>query len=96
MLWASGAASPLNREDILGRNIGASGVFDRRLNGRVLSFRLEGVNVVDGETGSAWSVVGEATKGPLKGTRLEPIVHSDPFWFAWAAFMPQTTIWTDQ
>lgn len=28
-----------------------------------------------------------------EGPRLEPVVHGDHFWFAWAAFAPETEIW---
>jgi hypothetical protein len=38
-------------------------------------------------------VTGLATAGPLKGTQLDPVVHGDHFWFAWAAFAPGTRIW---
>ena len=31
---------------------------------------------------------------PLAGRQLEPVVHGNHFWFAWAAFAPETTVWT--
>jgi hypothetical protein len=34
-----------------------------------------------------------AVDGPLSGRQLQPVVHADHFWFAWAAFVPQTRIW---
>ena len=52
----------------------------------------EGV-IIDEQTGSAWSILGEALTGPLAGTKLEPIVHGNHFWFAWAAFRPDTAVW---
>ena len=47
----------------------------------------------DAETGSAWNILGQATAGPLAGQRLTPVVHGAHFWFAWAAFRPETTIY---
>lgn len=34
----------------------------------------------------------DATYGPLAGEELEPVIHADHFWFAWAAFKPETRV----
>jgi hypothetical protein len=98
VLWIPGAASALDNSIIDGsRDIGATGVFRRAVDGRQLTFARDGgedAPIRDRETGSTWSVAGVAIDGKLKGSRLEPVVHGDHFWFAWAAFSPQTTIWT--
>ena len=39
-----------------------------------------------------WDVLGRAMVGPLAGETLEPVEHVDTFWFAWAAFQPDTVI----
>ena len=79
------------------RDIGSTGVFVPEADGRKLTFRLEGTpedgSIVDNETGSTWSILGSAISGPLAGTQLERIVHQDHFWFAWAAFKPNTLIY---
>ena len=75
------------------RDVGATGVFDPNVNGQTLTFRTDGENIVDNETGSQWNILGEATQGPLKGSRLSPILHADHFWFAWGAFKPDTKIY---
>ena len=75
------------------REIGATGMFDPQLDGRKLTFRADGDQFLDNETGSTWSILGEATAGPLVGKRLNPIVHANHFWFAWAAFRPDTLIY---
>jgi hypothetical protein len=50
--------------------------------------------IVDGRTGSTWTVNGEAVEGPLAGHRLEPVAEAYvAFWFAWAAFHPDTELW---
>ena len=73
--------------------IGATGVFDPQLDGRKLTFHPDGDNFFDNETGSRWNILGEATKGPLAGKRLTPIVHANHFWFSWGAFKPDTKIY---
>lgn len=47
----------------------------------------------DRETGSEGNLAGRAVSGPLEGARLEPLQHGNHFWFARAAFQPETTIW---
>ncbi len=51
---------------------------------------------MDTETGTAWSLLGQAIDGPLKGSQLEPVVHGTHFWFAWAAFRPDTALYEGQ
>jgi hypothetical protein len=98
VLWAPGAASALGPSTLDdGEDVGASGVFRPIADGRELTFERSGgedASITDVETGSPWSVTGLATAGPLAGTQLEPVVHGNHFWFAWAAFAPDTTVWT--
>lgn len=98
VFWAPGTRSALDSADIDGgRDVGSSGVFVPMAGGRALTFsRSSGAAgpIVDNETGSTWSVTGRATAGPLAGETLEPVIHGDHFWFAWAALEPETTIWT--
>ncbi|MEO5918092.1 MAG: DUF3179 domain-containing protein [Candidatus Limnocylindrales bacterium] len=98
VFWTPGTASALDQSSIDdGRDIGASGVFRPIANGRQLTFARasaeESSAIVDRETGSTWSVTGLAIAGSLAGSQLEPVAHGDHFWFAWAAFEPDTTIW---
>jgi hypothetical protein len=76
-----------------GEDVGATGVFDPNLEGQTLSFTLDGERIVDEQTESTWNVLGQAIEGPLAGSSLAPIVHGDHFWFAWAAFKPDTIIY---
>lgn len=98
VFWSAGTASALDAPMIdQGEDVGATGVFRPVVDGRRLTFeRPDGpaAPIRDRETGSTWSVVGVAIAGELKDARLEPVVHGDHFWFAWAAFSPETTIWT--
>jgi Protein of unknown function (DUF3179) len=88
-----GTASALAEADIAeARDIGATGVFRPQAAGRDLTFRVDGDDIFDNETGSRWNVLGKAVEGPLTGEGLEPIVHGDHFWFAWSAFNPETRV----
>ena len=75
------------REIGTGRGIGTGIAFVRELNGETLTFAANGDDTfTDAETGTTWNLLGTAVAGPLTGTRLEPAIHQNEFWFAWAAF----------
>ena len=94
VLWKRGAASALDDATIArGRDIGATGVFAREVNARVLTFRADGDKIRDIETQSEWNILGQAVDGQLSGAQLTPIIHGNFFWFAWAAFRPDTQIY---
>jgi hypothetical protein len=70
------------------------GVFLTEVEGTTLSFRVQDGAFVDDQTGSQWSLAGEAMEGPLQGVRMELFPESYvAFWFAWAAFHPETVVW---
>jgi Protein of unknown function (DUF3179) len=88
-----GLASALDGRDIAaGKRVAATGAFEPALDGRRLTFRADGDRIIDVQTGSQWSVLGEPTEGPLRGRRLKAVQHVDTFWFAWAAFQPDTRL----
>lgn len=59
-----------------------------------LTFVVQGGRIVDTATSSAWTVDGRAFEGPLSGTQLTPVKQAYvAFWFAWAAFQPETRLW---
>ena len=72
--------------------VGSSAIFNRELRGQLLTFETRDGDIRDIETGTTWTVFGKAIKGELSGHELEPIIHGDPFWFAWAAFKPDTRL----
>lgn len=98
VFWAPGTASALDAGTIdQGADVGATGVFLAVVDGAPATFRRDGgedAPIRDVETGSTWAITGLATAGPLAGVQLEPVPHGNHFWFAWAAFSPETTIWT--
>jgi len=64
-------------------------------SGQRLHFELVDGQRTDVETGSVWNFAGQAVLGPLAGAELEPITDTiTAYWFAWAAFQPDTDIWT--
>ncbi len=92
-----GTASALGASVIANaQDVGATGVFEPYVDGQRLTFQREGEVFVDLETGSTWNILGQAIDGPLAGEQLTPIVHGDHFWFSWAAFKPDTIIYSGE
>jgi len=95
ILWQPGTASALDARVIAeGRDVGSVNTFSREFDGRTLTFRLDGERIVDDDTGSTWNVFGQAIDGPLQGSELSPVVHINHFWFSWAAFRPETRVYS--
>ncbi len=93
VFFQPGARSALDAPSIAeSRAVGATGVFLRALNGQTLTFQPNANGFTDTETSSQWNILGQATAGPLAGQKLTTIVHANHFWFAWAAFRPDTEI----
>ena len=93
VLWSPETASALDARSIADAKAVGSGVaFGREVAGRTLTFEPGDGAFTDRETGSTWSIAGEAVAGPLEGVQLLPVVHANHFWFAWAAFYPETRL----
>lgn len=66
-------------------------VWDRRVDGRTLTFELAGINnqnflMRDRETGSWWQQMsGRAVRGPLAGRALERVASDEVSWRQWRA-----------
>ena len=61
------------------------------------TFHADEEHFVDAPTQSRWTLDGEAVGGPLTGTRLTPVADAYvAFWFAWAAFQPDTALWSGE
>ncbi len=71
---------------------GSTTMFSRIIDGETLTFSLGSEGIVDDQTGSSWSITGKATSGPMQGKELEPVIHQNHFWFAWAVFEPETEV----
>jgi hypothetical protein len=94
VLWAPGTSSALDdRRIAAGRDVGSTGVFDRRLGSAALELEPAGPGrFVDRASGSEFDLLGHAVAGPLRGSALRPVPHGNHFWFAWAVFKPSTRI----
>ncbi len=93
IFWEPGQASALENERTdNGRDVGNVGVFSPLVDGRELTFRTEGEDFIDNETGSTWNILGTAVSGELQGSELERVTFVRTFWFSWAAFRPGTTL----
>ena len=92
----AGTSSALDSRAIAdGRDVGATAVFDPILDEQVLIFNQKDGRITDGTTGSTWNILGQAIDGPLIGKQLNRLVHADHFWFSWAAFRPDTVVYTE-
>jgi hypothetical protein len=94
VVWAPGTASALDDADISeSADVGAAGVFRPTVDGRRVTLEPDGDRrFTDLETGSTWSVTGQAIDGPLQGAMLERVPHDDTFWFVQFAFRPDTRV----
>ncbi|WP_263834344.1 DUF3179 domain-containing protein [Salinibacter sp.] len=92
---APGAVSALDAAEIAeSKETGSTGVFDRRVDGRTLTFSyVDDGRFEDEDTGSTWTVTGRAVEGPLEGTQLDRVQHGDYFAFAWFAFRPDAALY---
>ena len=92
---AHGAVSALDAAEIAeSKETGSTGVFDRRVDGRTLTFSyVDDGRFEDEDTGSTWTVTGKAVDGPLEGTQLDRVQHGDYFAFAWFAFRPDAALY---
>jgi hypothetical protein len=76
-----------------GKDVGYTGVFSPYMQGQKLTFYSSDNEIYDEETNSRWNLLGIAEEGPLEGGKLEMLVAADVFWFAWAAYFPETEIY---
>jgi len=73
----------------------ASVVFDREVDGQVLTFsETSPGTLTDAETGTTWDAFsGEALDGPLAGRALQRVKSTRSFWFGWKDFFPETRVY---
>lgn len=70
-----------------GAAVGTGIAYERTVGGQVLTFEPAGEDLFrDAETGTTWDLLGKGIDGPLAGEALTPLVQTNEFWFAWAAF----------
>ncbi|GMQ95964.1 MAG: DUF3179 domain-containing protein [Gammaproteobacteria bacterium] len=75
------------------RQVPSATAYDRRLDGKVMSFEMRDGYVVDRQSGTRWNLFGTGIDGPLSGRQLEPAPGGVHFAFAWLAFNPESQIY---
>jgi hypothetical protein len=94
IFFEPGQVSALDNASIeRSKEVGSAAMFLSRVDGQNLTFDYAGGKIVDNETGSEWDVFGRAVAGELTGVALEPVLSHPHFWFAWAAFRPDTALY---
>ncbi len=66
--------------------------FQAEVNGRKLTFSSDGETIVD-DSGSTWSLSGEAIDGLLAGEHLAYVISFVTEWQEWVTYHPETTIY---
>ena len=95
IFFQSGVATALGDSVIdNAADLGTAGMYESTVDGQVLTFTTNDDDTfTDDQTGSIWNAFGEAIDGELAGTELEWINAFPHFWFAWAAFHPETEVY---
>lgn len=72
----------------------ATAVYNRTLDGTPLQFAWSRDYFAADSSGTIWNLItGLATEGKYKGKRLERLPSINLYWFAWARYHPDTTIY---
>ncbi len=96
VVWRTGTtADALDQGQIAESSaLGTAIAFDPVVDGDTLIFASgDDGTFTDEQTGSTWDGLGLAVDGPLEGTRLQTVAHTNEFWFAWAAFFPEGALY---
>ena len=96
IFYQGGVASALGDSRIdNARDIGTAGMYEASLDdGAALQFVADDAGGFrDTATQSTWNAFGEATAGELAGSQLRWLNAFPHFWFAWAAFHPETEVY---
>ena len=73
----------------------ATAVFVRKVAEDVRTFNPQDQHFVEDNTGTRWNLItGKTVSGKEKGKRLERLPAVNIYWFAWARYYPETTIYT--
>lgn len=94
LFFQPGTRSILDTKDISeAKDIGSITVFERAVDDKTLTFKKQGKDFTDNETGSTWTITGKCVKGEYKGKKLSPLRYGNHFAFAWFAFHPECEIY---
>ena len=72
----------------------ATAVFMRNVAGEVRTFSPKDRHFAEDNTGTRWNLItGETVSGKDNGARLERLPAVNIYWFAWARYHPETSIY---
>lgn len=75
-------------------SVGTAVIFDRSVDGKLLTFHDQDGQLTDHETGTRWDrVTGVALAGPLQSQRLSLLPGTVSLYEAWTLFHPDSTYW---
>ncbi len=91
VIWRSGSTADALDNNVIADSdaIGSAVAFNPVVEGKTLTFTANDDATFSDDAGSTWDELGLAIDGPMEGTRLESVIHTNEFWFAWAAFFPE-------
>ncbi|HEX9926353.1 MAG TPA: DUF3179 domain-containing (seleno)protein, partial [Anaerolineae bacterium] len=94
IFYEPGQVSVLDQSIIANsKEVGSAHMYLPEVDNRKLTFSYNNGIITDNATGSEWDIFGRAVSGELEGVQLEPVLSHPHFWFAWAAFRPETRIY---
>ena len=94
IFYEPGQVSALDQSTIEdSKEVGSAAMFIPVVDGQALTFSYDNGVITDNETGSEWDVFGQAISGELEGSQMELVLSFTHFWFAWAAFQPDTVVY---
>ena len=68
-------------------------LYDRTVNGQMLTFQSDGARLKDQETGSTWeTITGKAVTGPLAGQYLKAMPAIVSYRHVWLKFHPESSV----
>lgn len=96
VLSGSGYVSPLDQTEIINSTTIPLAIgYDRTIESTVLTFLKSDNDIVDKQTGSRWTLFGEAIAGSLKGAQLRRVDNGTHFAFAALAFTPDADVYIE-
>ncbi len=96
VLSGAGYVSPLDQTEIVSSTTVPLAIgYSRNVDGTLLTFQKKGDDFIDKQTGSKWTLFGEAISGSLKGAQLRRVDSGNHFAFAALAFTPDAEVYTD-
>ncbi len=78
---------------VMGREGTLAAAFIAEADGQQLTFESRNGSFVDRETGSEWSLTGEALSGELAGAQLDLLAVRTAFWFSYASAFPDVDLY---